>query len=176
ARATQSPPGSAPKEFARSAVYSPDRTTVLTNSKDHLARLWDTATGRPRGAPLKHSLNQVRALAFSPDGKMVATACLRDKVVLGQARIWDAATGRPLSPWLEHRNQVASLAFSPDSRLLATGDYDMAVRFWEAPGGKPCGSVLPQRDIVVSLAFSPDGRTLVAGTSNDWHRDPQARL
>src|SRR5262249_16828165 len=53
-------------------AFSPDRTTVLT-AGGNLARLWDTATGRPIGAPLRHRW-RVHALAFSPDGRRVATS------------------------------------------------------------------------------------------------------
>src|SRR5262249_32100452 len=54
--------------------YSPDRKTVLTSDGGRIARLWQTATGRPLGSPLRHG-RDVRTVAFSPDGTRVATAC-----------------------------------------------------------------------------------------------------
>ena len=53
-------------------AFSPDGKTVLTGSSDKTARLWDAATGRPLGLPMKHQ-DLVRAVAFSPDGKTVLT-------------------------------------------------------------------------------------------------------
>jgi eukaryotic-like serine/threonine-protein kinase len=174
----------------RSVAYSPDRRTVLTGSAiPHpalspvggggvrgLAQLWDAATGRPLGIPLGHPYPSVRVVAFSPDGKKVATASMEETSVACAARVWDASSGRPLTPWLPQGNHVAALAFSPDGKLLATGDYNHEVHLWDAATGKRVGRPLRQRDIVLSLAFSPDGRTLAAGTAHDWNRDPQARL
>ena len=59
------------------------------------ARLWDAATGKPIGDPLKHN-GWVNAVAFSPDGKKIATASG------STARLWDAATGKPLGEPLRH--------------------------------------------------------------------------
>jgi eukaryotic-like serine/threonine-protein kinase len=57
----------------KTVAYSPDKKTVLTSDGGRIARLWETSTGRPLGAPLHHARN-VRTAAFSPDGKRVATA------------------------------------------------------------------------------------------------------
>ena len=57
----------------KSIAYSPDRKTVLTSDGGRIARLWETATGRPLGSPLRHG-RDVRTVAFSPDGTRVATA------------------------------------------------------------------------------------------------------
>ena len=57
----------------KTIAYSTDRKTVLTSDGGRIARLWETSTGRPLGAPLHHARN-VRTVAFSPDGRRVATA------------------------------------------------------------------------------------------------------
>jgi WD40 repeat protein len=158
------------------AVYSPDRAVVVTAGTHGLAQVWDAATGRAIEVPLRHPDPDVRACVFSPDGKTLATACLREGVLAGKVRLWDPATGRPRSDWLSHPDYVGALAFSPDGRTLATGDYHFDVRLWDVATGQVRAGPWPQRDIVLSLAFSPDGRTLAAGTANSWHRDPQARL
>ncbi len=73
----------------RSAVFavafSPDGKTVITGSQDKTARLWDAATGQPRGQPLTHQ-GSVTAVAFSPDGKTVITGSLDNT-----ARLWHVA-------------------------------------------------------------------------------------
>ena len=74
-----------------SAAFSPDGKRIVTASEDKTARIWDAATGKPIGEPLKGHEDAVMSAAFSPDGKRIVTAS-DDKT----ARIWDAATGKPI--------------------------------------------------------------------------------
>jgi WD40 repeat protein/serine/threonine protein kinase len=177
-RGDVSTPGRAPVSVLDfpSVAYSPDSKTVLTCGPNGLGQLWETATGRPVGTPLRHPHPRIRVADFSPDGKKVATSCLGKRSEDCAVRIWDATTGLPLTPWIPQQDHVAALNFSPDGKLLATGDYTHDVQLWDAATGERSRPPLRQRDIVLSLAFSPDGKTLAAGTAHDWHRDPQARL
>ena len=156
-------------------VYSPDGTRVATSFLDRTiassARIWDAATGRPIGPPLRH-VNWVRAQAFSPDGRTLATS----DFVGSRVHFWDAATGRRAGEPLAQKGIVIAMAFSPDGRTLAVG-YTNETRgpsgttLWEMPGRIPRGEPIPEHSL--GLLFSPDGSMLLASdrTSGRLH-DP----
>jgi hypothetical protein len=74
------------QDTVRAVAFSPDGQTVLTGSYDNTARLWDAASGQPRGRPLLHE-DAVFAVAFSPDGQTVLTGS-HDK----KSRRWNLPT------------------------------------------------------------------------------------
>src|SRR5262249_48669344 len=101
--------------------------------------------------------NIVKAIAFSPDGRQIASASPQDSV-----RVWETATGRLLRVFPE----AWSVAFSPDGKWLATGNSKETVQVWDLaadPGAEP----IPQATFVGGtpgyvngVAFSPDSRRL----------------
>jgi WD domain, G-beta repeat len=68
----------------------------------------------------------VTAVAFSPDGTLIATASTD-----GTARTWDTTTGQPRTTLTGHQNPVNGVAFSPDGTLIATASHDQTVRIWD---------------------------------------------
>jgi WD40 repeat protein len=144
----------------RAVAFSPDDGTLAAGSGDG-ATLWTVATGHAR-ARLDHA-GAVHAVAFSPDGRSLATAAEGNDV-----RLWDVATGRTLAT-LRHARPVGGVAFSPDGRALATAARD-GVRLWDVATGKAL-TALAADDEVLGVAFSPDGTTLAtSGKITDRRR------
>ncbi|MFI2430774.1 AAA family ATPase [Streptomyces sp. NPDC018693] len=103
----------------------------------------------------------VRHIAWSPDGRMLATAS-RD----GTARVHDAPSGRTLLVLPCEGVMVESVAWSPDSARVATAGRDRVVRIWDAISGEPVRLLTGAGDLNRQVAWSPDGRH-VAASSKD---------
>ena len=103
----------------------------------------------------------VNSVAFSPDGREVATGDAN-----GNAYLWSAATGQRTSI-LPTGDKVFAVAFSPDGTLVATGDKNGSTGVWSAATGSLLTTIRdPGGTAVNSVAFSPDGQTLATGDEN----------
>jgi tetratricopeptide (TPR) repeat protein len=103
-------------------------------------------------------------VAFSPDGKLVATGIQFDEVCG-----WDAATGEKKFAFLQGEagySTVMSLRFSPDGKRLATGTDLGTVRLWDVAAQQLLVSLKGHTQDVRSLAFSPDGKTLATASDD----------
>jgi WD40 repeat protein len=123
---------------------------------------------------------EVTALAYSPDGRLLAAASSDETIWL-----WDAAAGAPVkrldAPRLAGNSSCAcywSLAFSPNGTILAAGSTDAVVRLWDVTSGDLLDVLEAPSDLVGSLAFSPSGDLLAAGDydGNLWVWDLSSGL
>jgi WD40 repeat protein len=105
--------------------------------------------------------NSVNAVAFSPDGQLLASAS-RDNTV----RLWNWATGEPVQLLKGHGSLVNAVAFSPDGQLLASASWDNTVRLWNPATGEQVQQLEGHGNSVNAVAFSPDGQ-LLASASRD---------
>ncbi len=123
------------------------------------------------GPPLLGHFTWVTSVAFSPDGRYLASGGLDDSVV-----VWNVETHQQVGPrLLGHNDRIDSLAWSPDGGLLATGSQDRTIRVWDTSTGEQLIEPLSVESRLELVSFSPDG-TLIAAALFDnsillWYAD-----
>src|SRR5262249_31799025 len=107
-------------------------------------------------------LAPVAAVAFSPDGKLLASGSY------GQVTVWDLTAARPAVVLTNVLGAVNDLRFSPDGKLLAVaGGQPSAkgdLRLFQVDGWNLLGTLPGHDDVVFSVAFSPDGKRLASAS------------
>jgi WD40 repeat protein len=98
------------------------------------------------------------AVAWSPDGRRVASADAR-----GVIQLWDAADGQGLRLLRGSQSAVRSVAWSPDGTRLASADWNGTARVWDTANGKQVVSYRGHAGAVFAVAWSPDGKWLASG-------------
>jgi WD40 repeat protein/serine/threonine protein kinase/tetratricopeptide (TPR) repeat protein len=140
-------------------AISPDGKSLASVTAAPEAIVWDLGAARPRAKI--GVAGEMYSIAFSPDGKWLATGSQ-----FGVVKLFDAATCREVATL--QRYEFAStwahaLAFSPDSKLLAASSQEGVVQVWEVATGRLQTTMKGHLNWVMSLGFSPDGQTLATG-------------
>jgi WD40 repeat protein len=159
-----------------------DGSRLASAGQDGQLILWDGASGlplytlnvtgaeMPAGIPSGPGLGQpalqgggagIGALAFSPDGRLVATG-----EQSGAIKLWQVADHRLVLTLAGHSAKVRSLAFSPDGAMLASGSDDKTARVWDVATGTGLYMLTGSTDSLTGVLFTPDGKELVTGSAD----------
>lgn len=147
-------------------AFSPDGKVLGATGSFHAVAFFDVATGKQLNQDAPAHDSNIRAVALSTDGKLLATASHDQRVVL-----WDSASGEALHELNGHESWVYTVAFAPSGRTVASGATDGTVRVWDTISGKELkkltiGPIQPDsrggKVIVTRVVFSPDGNMLAA--------------
>ena len=169
-----------------SPAWSPDESRIATlfgtgtgtsngtgTAADDGARLevqvWDSQTGTPAGAPITGHGGEATALAWSPDGDLLATGDMQ-----GVVRIWEYPAQRLLESYSAGGDTINALAWSGDGRRLATAGSDGLLRLRDLAAHTTTDATIGRLGRIVAMAWSTSaGLIAVAGSTAVWLLDAE---
>lgn len=128
--------------------------------------LWDLETGKFKKT-LSGNMGDINCLAFSPNGKLLASGCENvwdedmDAIIM-----WDVASGSQVYMLKGHTGSIYSIVFSLDGKTLASGSADNTIRLWDVATQKHNHTFTGHLDDIKGLAFTQDGSKLVSGSTD----------
>ncbi|KAM6504757.1 hypothetical protein FSOLCH5_015252 [Fusarium solani] len=153
--------------YVSALLFSPTHSLMRELFKEEAPQWVLTGpTVDERWSPLVRTLeghgHWVRSIAFSPDGKLIASGSGDETI-----KVWDAATGEVRHTLQSHGHWVRSIAFSPDGKLIASATADTTIKVWDTAKGEVKRTLEGHGHWVRSVAFSPDGKLIATGS---WDR------
>lgn len=157
-----------------SVAFSPDGTLLASGSpgkpknpgstddtRINTIKVWELASGKELEPPFNGHGKWVNCVAFSPDGRTLASGS--DD---GTVKLWDVASRKELIELEAHSNRVLSVTFSRDGKMLTGSCDDGTIKLWDVASRKELTTFKGHSDIIYSVAFSPDGKTLASGSDD----------
>lgn len=148
------------EQHLRATGYCEDKNEKL---KDQIREMFT----RPKRdwsllpADMKH-VDEVRSVAFSPDGKIMASA---DS--LGEIKFWDMENNGSLHQWKDDEAEISSIAFSPDGKqLLAADAYTGKIFLLDVSMPRKIVEFAGHALDTYSVAFAPDGNRFASGSAD----------
>ncbi len=167
---------------AGDVAFGPTGSTLaFVHENGGTAEVWDAAQRSriaklPVGTELRKSggVSVFTAIAFSPDGRVLATGGLDDPIV----RVWDVRTGKLIRELDQGSAGAFTLDFSPDGRTLAVSGFEPVASLWDVATGARIGPTLTAGSRRAEIDLSPDGRELLMtaadGRGAVWDVDPES--
>jgi WD40 repeat protein len=137
---------------------------MASGCEDRMIRVYNSSWSQVWSSTSAHSSN-VTAVAFSPDGSLLATASLDQTI-----RVWSTTSWASLQTLTGHTNGIASVAFSPDGQKIVSGSVDGTVKIWNWSSGACLLTIATHALPVTATVFSPDGASVISGSDDDTVR------
>src|SRR5438552_8972794 len=151
-------------DINHAVAFSPDGRRLGAGGPNREIRIWDVAT-REQLAVLTGHTNSISSIAFSPDGKLLASAGWYD----GTVRLWDLSSQHPHQAAIVGAKNALCVAFSRDGNTLVVSAAEEPVKLYNI--SKPESPQLLTQSLasqwIISVAFSPDGTLLALAGSYD---------
>jgi RNA polymerase sigma factor (sigma-70 family) len=157
------------EQTTRGVAFAPERRIAALGAPNGVVRLWDLDSEKPI-----HDLKVIEGnnpkdrevkMAFSADGKKLATAATENDNRDSTITVWDVATGKKLIR-LKHETGTHALQLSPDGKTLANSVWgSKEIQLWNAETGEATRVLTSTEEYISHMDFSPEGKTLVAGGS-----------
>lgn len=160
---TLSPTGSTVRAFHKlssKALYSfisPSGDTVISVGLDARAILWNTATGKAIGEPLRHdSTLRLGQVAFGNSDSQLLTLSFDNSI-----RIWNGMSGQLINSNLRQPKGIMAARWNPSGERIISASFDGTVRIWDTKLQDYSSVWLRHKRYVVDASFSPDGQSVV---------------